>query len=389
MKRMLVRPEALQQLSGEFRQVARSLRDLTGGLVGGLTRLDWEVRQQTAVDLHMARAGSVGSGLVDQAEEMAALLTWKAELFRSTDDAPLPEGVAVARGWELLGGTPDVAPLGAVPDLFWAGVGGAPVLVEDGVARFSPGFAGWAGQFNARLETLWAQRGTDHAGTVGADDLMAVYALTPEKAERIWSFSEEHHVDPRLMLAILQQEGTGSFNTNPANRAAYGGGHGPQPDFERDLAGALEGTVLSKLRLYPLAVKAGFSGSWVEWVNWHTPMDRPWKPGESGVYAEDIQWNVGVERHYLQISRATGSEQENPVQAYADWMNQNSERFQPRHIAGEFEIRPGRAPGTDAQSMALWGGLPRPDYPGTSATPESGFWRFPAPEEFCWHLVRK
>lgn len=378
MKRILVRPEALQQLAGEFRQAARSLRDLTGRAAGSLARLDWEVRQQAAVDAQMTRAGSVGSLLVDQAEEMASLLLWKAELFRSTDGAPLPEGAAVAERWEAIG-SPVPTPVEAQPaDLFWAGVGAVPVVVVGGVKQFGPGFAQWADRYNARLQEHWTRKGTDHAGTVGTEQLMATYRLTPEKVERIWAFSQEHDVDPRVMLAILQQEGTGSFNTNPENSHAYGGGHGPQPDFERDLTGSLETVVLSKLRLYPHAVKAGFPGTWVEWVNWWTPMDNPWKQGKSGVYAADIHWHIGVERSYRAIAGALGSEQENPVQAYADFMNQHSERFQPRHIQGEFEIRPGLPPGTkeeDRPSLARW--------------TTGGFEAFKAPDQYYWHLVVK
>ena len=73
------------------------------------------------------------------------------------------------------------------------------------------------------------------------------------------------------------------------------------------------------------------------------------------------------------------------MQAYSEWMGCHCDLFAPRHIQGEFVIRPGLLPGGSRPSMAVWGGYEKPAYPGTSG-PEKGFWWFPAPDQFCWHL---
>lgn len=271
-------------------------------------------------------------------------------------------------------------------DPFWQGVGAAPVVTENGHLRFRPEFQEWADAFNAQVEHKWRRHPDDYAGNEGADHLAEIYRLTPDKLQQLWAFSKRNNVDPRLMLSILKQEGTGSFDTNAANSAHFDG-HGPQPDWTKDMEAALEGPVLAKLRLYPHAVKGGFPGSWVQWINWHTPIDSPGFQGGAGVYAEDVNWGAGVERNYRDIVQAAGGSGD-PVQAYSDWMGQHADRFQPRHIDGDFVIKPGLAPGEKRPRLALWGEYSKPDYPGTTG-PEEGFWRFPAPDEFCWHMERK
>ena len=63
---------------------------------------------------------------------------------------------------------------------------------------------------------------------------------TQEKIDQIWITSELIYdsygiqVDPRLLLSIIFQEGTGSFNTSATNLAADGQ-HGVEADFAVDL----------------------------------------------------------------------------------------------------------------------------------------------------------
>lgn len=269
-------------------------------------------------------------------------------------------------------------------DPFWQGVGEAPVVN----GAFSPAFATWADDFNARIEDHWSAAGTDYAGTEGAEALVAKYTLTPGKVKQLWETAEKNHVDPRLLLAILQQEGTGSFNTNPANSAEFKG-HGPQPVWSEDLTAALDGPILSKLRLYPKAVEGGFPGTWVEWVNWYTPIDSPGFQGSPGVYAQDIRWAAGVERAYRGISESLGSVGDDPVREYGSWMSQHGDLFQPKHIEGDFVVKQGLPPGVKPPPLALWHEFPRPDFPGTSEKPDQNFWWFPAPKEYCWYIERR
>lgn len=438
--RILVRPEELVSLGRSLQQAAADLRAGAGRLPTLLAGLDWEVRQQAMMEEQAATAIRLASTLAAGAEGMSRYLIRKAEAFRHSDQegltfiaeaaataAILQQQLAAALGqlsgvraeaarWLAIGGAaavpfapgvgwavrqfphlfgPTPAEPGVITDPsappdtaggspFWNSVGPAPVVN----GQFTPQFQTWVDRFNARIGANWQANPNDHVGNAGGDHLTSIYRLTPEKVERLWAFSQENHVDPRLMLAILQQEGTGSFNTNPANSAHYGG-HGPQPDWDRDMTAALEGPILAKLRLYPHGVQAGFTGTWVQWINWHTPIDTEGFQAGSGVYAADINWGAGVERHYLDVAASLGSDgSENPVQAYSQWMGENSQLFQPRHVDGDFVIKPGLAPGADRPYLAVWGKYDKPEFPGTYG-PVDGFWWFPAPDEYCWHLEKR
>lgn len=115
-------------------------------------------------------------------------------------------------------------------------------------------------------------------------------------------------------LAILPQEGTGSFNTSAENRAGDGG-HGIETDWHRDVRKAVD-LVAGKLALYPQAVSAGFvelaKGVWSpaagkpvqadgfpdQWVNWSTAILRDNRRVDVGPYALHASWWVGVRRHF-------------------------------------------------------------------------------------------
>ncbi|HWI51557.1 MAG TPA: hypothetical protein VNT01_05370 [Symbiobacteriaceae bacterium] len=448
--RILVHPDELTRLSSELRQVAGQLRAAGARLNDAVHGLEWRTGQKLEVDAHVGAVRQLAERLAGQAEEMARFLTTRADLFRSADgqglgelgaqvssftllarkwllgqiqglealdvgrwvkwgsSAPLAAAAAVpvmiggvrqrfpelfgpsgqaglAAGAPVTAGLTAEAPVTVETDPFWASVGEAPVKSGEFVGQFKA----WADRFNAKVEQNWSDDSTDHAGTVGGEALKETYRLTPQKVEELWSFARENHVDPRLLLAILQQEGTGSFNTNPANASAYLDGHGPQPDWNADLKAALQGPILSKLRLYPKAVEGGFTGTWVEWVNWHTPIDSPDFRGASGVYAEDVNWAAGVERAYRSVASINGPSATDPVSAYGDWMAKNGSLFVPNHIQGDFVVKPGLAPGAQRPNLALWHEYPRPEYPGTSLKPRGNFWWFPAPDAFCWHIERR
>lgn len=426
MPRIQVHPDDLLRLGAELRQVAGRLREAGARLSGAVEHMAWQVGQRLDLEAQVAGARRQVEALAAEAEGLAQFLTRRAELFEAADGqgtaelgqalAALSAGAAVLgrnlqglaelnRGLSGLGGAVGAAlQVQAIPgglrrlhpelfdgvpepveaDPFWASVGPAPVA--DG--RFAPEFQGWADKLNGQIARNWAKKQSDHAGTVGAEALKTVYQLTPAKVEQLWAFARENHVDPRLLLAILQQEGTGSFDTNDENAEAFGG-NGPQPDWDADLKAALEGPILSKLRLYSKAVEGGFPGTWVEWVNWFTPIDSPGMQGAPGVYAADINWAAGVERAYNGVANAIGPEHGDPVAAYGDWMTQHGDLFGPKHLQGDYVIRPGLPPGIARPDLALWHEYDRPTYPGTTETPVDNFWWFPAPDKFCWHIERR
>lgn len=119
-------------------------------------------------------------------------------------------------------------------------------------------------------------------------------------------------------LAILPQEGTGSWNTSSENRAGDGG-HGVEVNFRRDVVAAVD-LVVGKLALYVQACEQGFGalarnvvspgtgpnsarcdGMPDQWVNWSTAILRPSGRVEVGVYALHGSWWIGVRRHFLEF----------------------------------------------------------------------------------------
>jgi hypothetical protein len=137
------------------------------------------------------------------------------------------------------------------------------------------------------------------------------------KFDRLWEIAEAKGVPPRFMLAILPQEGTGSFNTSAENPAADGG-HGIEADWERDVRLAVD-LVAGKLALYPQACAQGWLtlarrvmppawgdymrfnvGGPIEWVNWRGAILRPSGAVDIGPYAQHASWWLGVRANYLQ-----------------------------------------------------------------------------------------
>ena len=146
------------------------------------------------------------------------------------------------------------------------------------------------------------------------------------KIDRVWERCREYYdeygvqVDPRLLIAIVCVEGTGSFDTNSVVKAGDGG-NGPQEDFEKDLDYALD-LVGGKVIVYAAyqqsfsevrqkAYEQGLSGikdydDILHYINWQTPrvslVNTDNCKLESGVYAEDNQWNTGVREIYSEFS---------------------------------------------------------------------------------------
>jgi peptidoglycan hydrolase-like protein with peptidoglycan-binding domain len=145
----------------------------------------------------------------------------------------------------------------------------------------------------------------------------AVAQLTwnQSKIDRLWAQACAVGVDPRVMLACLFQEGTGSFDTNAAvptqfwNGARYlAGGSGVQPDFEQDLAAAMEHHILAKVRAYGYYAAAfqeavlanGLGdGNVFQYVNWVVPWVKAagWSL-RPGCYATHTEWWRGLQRYF-------------------------------------------------------------------------------------------
>lgn len=108
--------------------------------------------------------------------------------------------------------------------------------------------------------------------------------LTDTKLKLIWEQAKRIDLDPFYFLAILAQEGTGSFNT----QGSIHGGQ-PHPNFEEDV----ELAALVIIREITEWRENGCPGDWLRWVNY----------GNGGEiyargYAQDLSWWIKVSEIY-------------------------------------------------------------------------------------------
>ncbi len=132
------------------------------------------------------------------------------------------------------------------------------------------------------------------------------YQMHQARLDYIWSSALRRRVDPRLMVAILLHEGTGSFNTNPSNSSQYNG-HGPDADWITDTNRAVS-HVAGKLAYYGQALAAGFAqaaatlgyeGTPIQYVGWPGPI---WQHNPSwGCYAQHADWWQGVSGFFVEL----------------------------------------------------------------------------------------
>ena len=149
------------------------------------------------------------------------------------------------------------------------------------------------------------------------DENFTKYHWNQKKIDALWQGTEEIQkeygldIDPRMLLAVIIAEGTGSFDTSSKNKAADGG-NGAESDFDRDLAKASD-LILGKMLGYiyygdefreavneygnQLGIDDG--GSFYQYCNWQTPIIRLNKGTvESGIYAGNNSWWSDVESIY-------------------------------------------------------------------------------------------
>lgn len=146
-----------------------------------------------------------------------------------------------------------------------------------------------------------------------------------DKIGIIWQKCNEFYedygvqIDPRMLIAIVAAEGTGSFDTSSTNKAADGG-NGVEFDFETDCKKAVD-LLGGKIIAYPkyckdfktavlnANTKKGLEDLGVKkdidilhYLNWDTP--RLWlnsEKFESGNYAADNHWNSKVRQIYSDL----------------------------------------------------------------------------------------
>lgn len=111
---------------------------------------------------------------------------------------------------------------------------------------------------NKRIQTELAQKYLDLAGSKAPNayntkqKVIAALTWDDNKVKKLYNMGavyQKYGLDQRMLLAIICQEGTGSFNTNPEVKDSWGG-HYIQPDFEKDIAAAMETQGVMKLNAY-------------------------------------------------------------------------------------------------------------------------------------------
>ncbi|WP_025716669.1 hypothetical protein [Paenibacillus sp. 1-18] len=142
-----------------------------------------------------------------------------------------------------------------------------------------------------------------------------------EKLHSLWeatkSIEKTYHIqlDPRLLLAIIIQEGTGSFNTSSTNRAADGQ-HGVETNYAKDLVkahnlifGKILGYIYYGEEFRQVVIKnnnlKGIKGKGdiYQYCSWKTPIVRMnSKRVDYGPYAGHGTWGGDVKSIYDKLS---------------------------------------------------------------------------------------
>lgn len=149
------------------------------------------------------------------------------------------------------------------------------------------------------------------------------------KIDALWQATNEIdnkyriQIDPRFLLAIIIQEGTGSFNTSSVNLAADGQ-HGIETNYALDLMkandlifGKILGYIYYGAQFRETVAKnnhlAGIKGSGdiFQYANWDTPIVRLNKKRiEPGVYAGHGLWCDGVRKIYNDLTEGSANSYE-------------------------------------------------------------------------------
>ncbi len=147
------------------------------------------------------------------------------------------------------------------------------------------------------------------------------YRWNQEKIDIVWQECRKFYddfgvqLDPRLFLAIIFAEGTGSFDTSKENIAADGG-HGPEENLDYDVTNAVD-LVFGKVIAYPY-YQADFSAARqqavglkgipeyddiLHYINWFTPrMSTIKKEYRYCTYADANEWNRHVRQIYGELA---------------------------------------------------------------------------------------
>ena len=152
-------------------------------------------------------------------------------------------------------------------------------------------------------------------------------AWNQEKVNLLWIACEKIYIeyginiDPRILLAIILQEGTGSFDTSSVNKAADGQ-HGAELDYAKDMMRA-NSHILGKIVGYMYyqddfekavlnceSLRKNKDGGVFDYFNWELPIvDFKKNMVWVGVYASHSVWGDNVEKIYEDLSHKGAGEE--------------------------------------------------------------------------------
>lgn len=221
---------------------------------------------------------------------------------------------------------------------------------------------------NGETKTRFARRYLDRAGSKAPaaydTEVEVIKALTwtDSKVETLFTKSQQYQkigIDYRLLLCIICQEGTGSFNTNSEVKDAKGGNY-IQPDFNKDIEAAMTNQALRKVNAYryywqefarvisqltktyknDTIIEGG--GNVFQFINYST-LAADIVDGQvvsitpKGVYATDNYWWYGVMTIFNEIVDNNGN---NPGLKYSDYFKYVDKiPFKPGYVKPEYTFK--------------------------------------------------
>lgn len=159
------------------------------------------------------------------------------------------------------------------------------------------------------------------------DDMINILKWNQEKINKTYEVCREYSIEsgilvsPKIALAIIGAEGTGSYDTNGKVSDFYNGGHGPQHDFDIDTENGLElvknklaGFIVYKDEYESAAISAGLNENLM--IYYLCQRNPILGKDKTGVYAEDDFWIEVVIEKYQKYSKDTKDNERDYIKDY-------------------------------------------------------------------------
>ena len=158
-------------------------------------------------------------------------------------------------------------------------------------------------------------------------EMINILSWNQDKINKTHEVCREYSIEsgillsPKMALAIIGAEGTGSYDTNGSISAFYNNGHGPQHDFDIDTKNGLD-LVINKLAGFIVyrdeyesaAVSAGVTNSFM--FTYLCQRNPILGKNKTGVYAENNFWIEVVTEKYQKYSKDTEDDERDYIKDY-------------------------------------------------------------------------